>query len=489
MDSLDYIILINIKKSIKKNDIITEKNDIDRIKNNYIVISYRWGNVNKWKTKTVNYTCDITAFEKNTFMKLLNIINEDNKCNYLWIDTICIDQNDEINKRKNIMNMNTIFKNSYRIVCVPELNDIIYKIINKVDYNYVIENIKYYFSKNDIYICNNHILKCYKKLKNKIILNDKFFYKIILPILLYICKNNIKLYDGVINEFVETPFVYNLIKYISYLTYKIKEWSERTWVTSEIVMGLKKNKLYIILLSTCYYDKINEFNNLFDIEIDNPLCLFNIYQDNLNVEINDINIVDCIFRTKSTYEKDKFIAILVHTKYKDSKYYGNFVTYKDMIKELFKILSNKGKIYLLSIIFNPNITYKECDFFDLNIEIDVNYLLDIKLYIKTNYHYENHILLFKESRDKYSIDYDYSIIYKNLYFIDTSDKCLYYFLIENNDLAEIKDMKTFLFFINQKHINYMLQKIYNYQENNNLCSKYTIKKKYIKINNDFLLPP
>lgn len=90
----------------------------------YMIISYRWG------------TLDLSFKNANPITEIANIFGID----FIWIDQLCIDQNNEIEKEKEIRKMRYYYKCAQVVtVILPDISNEICK-----DFNYFSRNIKNY---------------------------------------------------------------------------------------------------------------------------------------------------------------------------------------------------------------------------------------------------------------------------------------------------------------------------------------------------------
>lgn len=134
------LIFINI------NTLTCEKNKM--LETDYFAISYVWSHkhIEEWMIKTPNYVSYVTAFPKENLKKLCDYYKD--KINYIWIDCISINQKDEKEKNKLIPSIPSIFKNSKRIVAVPDLKykniqDYLYQEYKNLNINENSENIAF----------------------------------------------------------------------------------------------------------------------------------------------------------------------------------------------------------------------------------------------------------------------------------------------------------------------------------------------------------
>lgn len=288
------IVLINIKATINNNDVICDSKNISIVK--YYAVSYRWGEVYEWRVKTPFYLAHITSFSKENLLKLCNLYKDE--IDYLWIDTIGINQKDEIQRKKMILNMDNIYIQANKIIGVPDLG---------------------YCSLNPRMetILKEEIIKAIDNLSN------------------YEKKEYLSTY---IRSLRKGQLMVPLSPSETLIRDLCIEWCERSWVFSERYIGNKQKKLETVILRG---NKIisNNWKNIV------PIVMWN--------NINDQHdILKYIINTKSTKLSDRLIAILPYTKYKHikkeiiekKKFFNSMV---DLKMFLFNILDDEGKILLL----------------------------------------------------------------------------------------------------------------------------------------------
>lgn len=103
--------------------------EFDEIKevNTYATLSYCWADVGEIfkKDESIHIFYENGKIHKNiNFKELIQYICKKLNISYLWMDQLCINQNDKEDKRKEIKNMHKIYFNAkYTIVLIPELID------------------------------------------------------------------------------------------------------------------------------------------------------------------------------------------------------------------------------------------------------------------------------------------------------------------------------------------------------------------------------
>ncbi|KAF7722193.1 hypothetical protein EC973_003547 [Apophysomyces ossiformis] len=115
----------------------------------------------------------------------------------------------------------------------------------------------------------------------------------------------------------------------------IEEWAYRCWVVSERTIGVKHDKLDIVVLRT------------------NAITPWKVWRDiNWYIDFSQRELIQTILKCESTKFIDRLFAILPHSKYKDavSKLADDdrsINNIKDLRMILFDILDNEGRIMLL----------------------------------------------------------------------------------------------------------------------------------------------
>ncbi|KAI9303486.1 hypothetical protein BJ944DRAFT_101852 [Cunninghamella echinulata] len=117
--------LVDVRKTVEENGIICTTKDLYEDKLEYIILSYRWGEVHEWVTPTSDYLAHIKSFGPEDIETLCrNIIKEPDLkyVDYLWVDTISIDQFNNEKKKETIYRMTEIYERSTYILAVPDLH-------------------------------------------------------------------------------------------------------------------------------------------------------------------------------------------------------------------------------------------------------------------------------------------------------------------------------------------------------------------------------
>ncbi|CAO3588409.1 unnamed protein product [Absidia cylindrospora] len=119
------IVLVNIKKAAEEHYIHCENKWLDG-QTPYVALSYRWGELDEQMVAaTEDYQARIVSFQLDDFFRLCQTIQHEpdmKHIEYVWVDAICVDQ-ENIEKRKaTIYRMNDIYVHSAAIVAVPDLH-------------------------------------------------------------------------------------------------------------------------------------------------------------------------------------------------------------------------------------------------------------------------------------------------------------------------------------------------------------------------------
>ncbi|CAO3652934.1 unnamed protein product [Cunninghamella echinulata] len=88
------IVLVDIRSSVDKEEIICIKRNMYDEELKYIAVSYRWGEFNTQLVETPDYKAHVTSFGLHHLLKLCKHIpmEQDLKgIQYLWIDGISVD--------------------------------------------------------------------------------------------------------------------------------------------------------------------------------------------------------------------------------------------------------------------------------------------------------------------------------------------------------------------------------------------------------------
>ncbi|ORZ04098.1 hypothetical protein BCR42DRAFT_289356, partial [Absidia repens] len=88
----------------------------------YVALSYRWGELHETLVDTgVGYTASITSFHLDDFYKLcytMTLESDTKDIKYLWVDAICVDQNNPVRRKATIYQMSNIYDRATYILAV-----------------------------------------------------------------------------------------------------------------------------------------------------------------------------------------------------------------------------------------------------------------------------------------------------------------------------------------------------------------------------------
>ncbi|KAI9308532.1 heterokaryon incompatibility protein-domain-containing protein [Cunninghamella echinulata] len=270
------LILIDIFNSFS--DIIcVKKNMYGDLK--YIAISYRWGELREQQVQTPDYTAHITSFNITDLTTLLSFIRKEHdlkNIQYMWIDAISINQQNDVTKKETILKMTEIYQNATYILAVPDLH-------------------RTYLNKNPANLDS----------LNLIYQNGKTIYENIL-------NNNSTAHGGIEeNE--------NLKKAYKFLEYLIIDWSNRAWVISEYHIASKKIGTPLKYIFISLLDGIlghEGFQSFFTYNFDqhfntNVIEVNNVssFMKNLNQIFLQRSYLEKIISSNATRNEDRFNAI------------------------------------------------------------------------------------------------------------------------------------------------------------------------------------
>ncbi|KAF7722564.1 hypothetical protein EC973_002954 [Apophysomyces ossiformis] len=114
---MDDIVLVDTRSTY--DNIICVSKPLDETVGDYFAISYRWGDHPQWRTKTPNYMGSVTSISRYNLVKLCKVLRK--IIPYIWIDAVCINQADTVQRKPAIKNMDRIYERSERVVAVPDL--------------------------------------------------------------------------------------------------------------------------------------------------------------------------------------------------------------------------------------------------------------------------------------------------------------------------------------------------------------------------------
>ncbi|CAO3651517.1 unnamed protein product [Cunninghamella blakesleeana] len=323
------LVLVDIKESWETEHIKCVKKNMYDSDLKYVVISYRWGEVEEQLLKTPDYTARITSFYLYHLAKLCKYINHEpdlKNIPYLWIDTISVDQQNQKRKKDTILKMSQIYEMATYVLAVPDMH---YRYLcdntaNQDVFKLILENGDKIFLDiyNTIYsstIPNNNI----EDLRYNSIEHTDNNYSAIQRLIYKNLKKEI-------NE-IESRKSKKLTKVYRFLAYLIKDWSNRVWVISEYQIAKQKYKqngtplkyIFISILfganiisnipffSYNFVDKNNKNSNMKDsmyqlCDVDNSSKLI----DFLELVLTKRSHVDMMIKSMASKDEDRFYAIL-----------------------------------------------------------------------------------------------------------------------------------------------------------------------------------
>ncbi|KAF7722561.1 hypothetical protein EC973_002951 [Apophysomyces ossiformis] len=262
----------------------------------YYAVSYRWGEHVQWRVQTPEYVAFVTSMSRGNLIELCELCRD--VVPYLWIDAICINQSDMVERKKAIKNMDDIYRLAKRIVAVPDLC-------------YCYQNPRMQgVTREDIYLAMEEISR------NEIELSS------------------IESMGRAVREQLRIRSLIGAM----FICEVIHEWACRCWVISERTIGVSHDKLDIIILRA---------------SASIPYRLWKQYLPiDWSIEFDQIALVRAIINSKSTKYIDRLFAILPHTKYLYAvpRLVDEGITIENMIDlkmALFDILDMDGKMILL----------------------------------------------------------------------------------------------------------------------------------------------
>ncbi|CAO3637306.1 unnamed protein product [Cunninghamella blakesleeana] len=222
----------------------------------YIAISYRWGELNEQLVETPDYTAFVTSFDVCHLEHLCLYISYDpDLCNmnYLWIDAISIDQQNQTRKTETILKMNQIYQNASYILAVPDLHrEYLWKNTTNRE---IMKLIIYKYSAavyNEIINISHLSSADSTQQQQQLISNDKYsFVQKLKNMINEVEKLNIKDQELKMNmeeielkmKELKMEMEENELKDVyQFLAYLIEDWSNRAWVISEYHIAKEKYK-------------------------------------------------------------------------------------------------------------------------------------------------------------------------------------------------------------------------------------------------------
>ncbi|CAO3637286.1 unnamed protein product [Cunninghamella blakesleeana] len=312
----------------------------------YIAISYRWGELNEQQVETPDYTAHITSFELDDLMNLCLYVKKETdlkEIDYLWIDTISINQQNEKKRIETILKMDQIYQNATYILAIPDLhlhylrknpaNNKVIKLIEKCSHTIYFEifnatNARASSTRSKQYTYTDDQFLFMQKLKKMtngvrgLKIENQALNKKIEEIQIEIEEIKLKQEED------------ELKKAYQFLAYLIDDWSNRAWVISECRIAKQKYedlktplKYWFLSLS---YSEHPFFSYCFDDIDDQQYSTNNENDDNKNnrglehQNVDDFKTfnqflksrfiqrshLEMILNSKATKNKDRFNAIL-----------------------------------------------------------------------------------------------------------------------------------------------------------------------------------
>ncbi|ORZ07403.1 hypothetical protein BCR42DRAFT_153133 [Absidia repens] len=118
------VVLVDIKKAASKTIHCVEKPLADDTA--FVALSYRWGELREQSVNTnLGYLATITSFKLRHFYKLCKMMTREpdlKSIDYVWVDAICVDQNNYERRKATIHQMSTIYEKAKYILAVPDLH-------------------------------------------------------------------------------------------------------------------------------------------------------------------------------------------------------------------------------------------------------------------------------------------------------------------------------------------------------------------------------
>ncbi|CAO3650071.1 unnamed protein product [Cunninghamella blakesleeana] len=306
----------------------------------YIAISYRWGEEFKQQVQTPDYTANVTSFHLKDFMTVCKHIKKEpdlKEIQYVWIDAISVDQQNDERKKETILKMNQIYKYATYILAVPDLH---WRHLKNIPGNQKeIELIDQYGKKiyqdllfhlhKDNNKDDHSIVPIYKNEKKK----KKF------SLLNYFKKEvendgNDDVYNEKKTVSKEKEGMKNIYQFLAKL---VEDWANRTWVISEYQVAKEKygqlgTPLKYIFVSLLNHNAISSFFSYsFDNDDDHPskdnedrnnnnddmvyissweVINKDIFINFLKSKLAQKSLLEMILTSDATLNEDRFYAIL-----------------------------------------------------------------------------------------------------------------------------------------------------------------------------------
>ncbi|CAO3588671.1 unnamed protein product [Absidia cylindrospora] len=120
------VVLVDIEKAAKDKIIHCVKKPLEEQDLKYVALSYRWGELHETLIDTgVGYTASITSFALDDFHRLcymMTIESDTKDIPYVWVDAICVDQQNRARRKETIYQMSNIYDKATYILAVPDLH-------------------------------------------------------------------------------------------------------------------------------------------------------------------------------------------------------------------------------------------------------------------------------------------------------------------------------------------------------------------------------
>ncbi|KAG0171792.1 hypothetical protein DFQ28_004783 [Apophysomyces sp. BC1034] len=292
---MDQIVLLDTNSELDEFTCVSVP--FDKSIPEYYAISYRWGQHKRWEIETKDYTAVVTSVSQENLIKLCRMYHEEVR--YIWIDVVCINQTDRIQRKAAISRMDEIYERSTKIIAVPDLC--------YCDRNPRMPNV----TAKDV----ERAIKEISHSENKIT-NHRF---------------NKKFIDDERKDVLSTAGSVFILEVVH-------EWAERCWVVSERVIGDNGKKLDVVIFRA------------------NKSIPYRYWPRYLKVDwqihFDQAVAIKTIINAESTKYVDRLFAILPHTKYKSDMLRlvdrDQFIPdMTDLKMTLMSILDKEGKVLLL----------------------------------------------------------------------------------------------------------------------------------------------
>ncbi|CAO3588648.1 unnamed protein product [Absidia cylindrospora] len=120
------IVLVDIQKAANDKMVHCVQKSLEENDLKYVALSYRWGELHETLIDTgVGYTASITSFALDDFYQLclmMTLESELKHIKYVWVDAICVDQQDATKREATLHQMSHIYERATSILAVPDLH-------------------------------------------------------------------------------------------------------------------------------------------------------------------------------------------------------------------------------------------------------------------------------------------------------------------------------------------------------------------------------